>query len=242
MHASPSSPIMPRGRPSTKEKPRWALALASRRAALDFTQDEVADRTEGVLNQKNVSDFENARVDLRDTTVTRAAALARALDWTLFDLQDATGIDLGLGRNPASTVKPLAAHGVPLYPMKAAVNPSLPPYEFSVMLQPRRDGQPHPATLKAFVMDSDEMTVPGKRSLSEGDYVVVDMAAHELEHGQQYVVQRNGTVHVRRYKENEMGRGYYADNVLHEPIPTQGTKVIGRVYRLSSPDRSPMLN
>lgn len=230
---------MPRGRPSAKVKPQWALALASRRAALGLTQDDIADRTEGVLGQKNVSDFENARVDIRDTTVTRVAALARALEWTLFDLQDALGVNLGLGQNPASTVMPLAVHTVPSYPMGAALNPSLPPHAYSVMLGMRRDGRAHPKTLKAFVMDSDEMTVPGQRSLHPGDYVVVNLEDHELKAGDMYMVTRNGKAHVRRYKETEMGNGFYADNVSYDPLPMNGTQLIGRVYRLSSPDRAP---
>jgi len=228
---------MPRGRPSTKNRPQWALAIAARRASLGLTQEELADRS-GVLSQKVVSDFENARTDLRETSVPRAAALARALGWSLYELQDATGVDLGLGRNPNSALTVAAVHGVEVFPLAAADNALLPAYGHSVMLAPRSDGQPHPPHLRAFVMNSDEMTVLGQRSLHEGDYVVTDLHDQSLNHNDLYVIVRNGQVHVRRFKATEMGRGFYADNVTHDPIPTSGTRIVGRVYRLWS-DRAP---
>lgn len=233
--------VMPRGRTSTRIRPQWALVIAARRASLGITQEEVAARTGDVLNQKNVSDFEGGRVHLADTTVPRAAALARALEWSLFELQEATGVDLGLTRHADSTLRPVAMSGVPTYPLTAALHDA-PPLPTTVMLSPRTDAQPHPPQLRAYVMPSDEMQVAGQRSIHPGDYVVTDLGDHRLVHNALYVVTRNGTAYVRRFKDTEMGSGFYADNVSYDPIPATGTHIVGRVYRLSSADRAPTLN
>ena len=125
--------------------------------------------------------------------------------------------------------------------MQAADDASVPPEPISVMLGPAKDGQPHPENLRAFLMDSDEMMVPGQRSIHPGDYIVTDLNDQTLVPNALYVVVRNGKAHVRRLKDTEMGRGFYADNVSYDPFPATGTRVVGRVYRLAS-DRTPTLN
>lgn len=213
-----------------------------RRTQLGLSQEAVSGRTGDLVAQRTVSHLENGKIYPTELTMARVTALARALDWTLFEMQEALGIDLGLTRNPASTLRPVAFGGVPTYPLAATLSDALPPHPVSVMLSPRSDGQAHPPRLRAYVMPTDEMQVPGQRSIHPGDYVVTDLDDHALVHNALYVVTRNGTPYVRRYKDTEMGSGFYADNVSYDPIPAHGTHVIGRVYRLSSADRAPTLN
>lgn len=86
---------MPR-RNKDHQRPEWARALLLRRMHLDRTQEEVAALGGDLLSQGTVSDLEQGRINLNRLETPRAVALARGLDWTLFQLQDETGVDLGL--------------------------------------------------------------------------------------------------------------------------------------------------
>lgn len=82
--------------------PPWADVLRRRREELSeregvrVTQEEVSARTNDLVAQRTVSHLEKGTVDLASLAITRVAALARALRWTLYELQQATGVDLGI--------------------------------------------------------------------------------------------------------------------------------------------------
>lgn len=77
--------------------PEWALALKMRRLQLGgLTQEDVQARSGDAISQGTISDLERGKVALDSLNIKRAAALARALNWSLSELQTATGTDLGL--------------------------------------------------------------------------------------------------------------------------------------------------
>lgn len=78
---------------------RAAQALFIRRHELGLSQEDVAN-TAGSISQRTVSELERGKYSPDKLTASRAAALARALKWTLFDLQNATGVDFGLPASP----------------------------------------------------------------------------------------------------------------------------------------------
>gem|GEM_PF-5208391 len=69
--------------------------LRLRRVALGKSQEAVA-LDSGILNQTTVSELEGGRYELANLTAARLAGLAKGLNWTLAELEAATGIDLGL--------------------------------------------------------------------------------------------------------------------------------------------------
>lgn len=56
----------------------------------------MAARTGYALAQRDISRLEHGTRGLTALTVTRAVALARGLRWSLWDLQQATGVDFGV--------------------------------------------------------------------------------------------------------------------------------------------------
>lgn len=82
--------------------PLWAQAIRARREALGksegdkVTQEEVAARTGDALSQRTVSHLEKGTIDITSLAYGRVVALAKALNWTLPELQTATGIDMAL--------------------------------------------------------------------------------------------------------------------------------------------------
>lgn len=82
--------------------PAWAAALKRRREELGeregvrLTQEELASRTGDVVAQRTISHLEKGTVELPSLAMNRVTALAKALNWSLYDLQEKTGIDLGV--------------------------------------------------------------------------------------------------------------------------------------------------
>jgi predicted transcriptional regulator len=82
-------------RPAVHKKPKWSQVIAKRRVCLGKTQADIAADSEDVLSQGNITDIESGKVHLENVGVRKAVVLARALDWTLKDMQAATGVNLG---------------------------------------------------------------------------------------------------------------------------------------------------
>ena len=93
-----------------------AQALFIRRHELGLSQEDVAN-TAGGISQRTVSELERGKYSPDKLTAGRAAALARALNWTLLDLQIATGVDFGLPEAP----DPLPGFPAPIYPRRDEV-------------------------------------------------------------------------------------------------------------------------
>ncbi|GGO32595.1 hypothetical protein GCM10008949_30360 [Deinococcus humi] len=70
-----------------------------RRVELGKSQADVAFESE-VLTQTTVSELERGKYGPEDLTAARLSALARGLNWTVAELEAATGLNLGL--SPAS--------------------------------------------------------------------------------------------------------------------------------------------
>ena len=88
---------------------RAAQALFIRRHELGLSQEDVAN-TAGSISQRTVSELERGKYSPDKLTAGRAAALARALKWTLFDMQIATGVDFGLAEAPDPSAFPTAPY------------------------------------------------------------------------------------------------------------------------------------
>ncbi len=111
-----------RGKPRPPVNPQAALigdALRERRtsAVVNKRQEDVA--LDANISQKLVSQIERGEQDLRTSGLNTILGLLRALQWTLADLQQATGIDLGTADSqdagitessrPEATAKPVPA-------------------------------------------------------------------------------------------------------------------------------------
>lgn len=83
---------------AAKTPPPWAQAIRARRESLGtskadrVTQEDVAARTGDMLSQRTVSHIEQGSIELDNLAYGRVVALAKALNWTLPELQAATGL------------------------------------------------------------------------------------------------------------------------------------------------------
>lgn len=232
---SPSPPVnevrsvAARGPRPKSPAPRWALALKMRRLELgDLTQDDVAARTGDLVSPGTVSDLERGKATLDGLPTKRAAALARALGWSLADMQRATGVDLGIVE--AETT---ADQATPIYKLQDLAREDASPDAYQFLR-----GE-HPRNFRAVFADSDEMATTTPRSIQEGDSVFLDLDDRSPRPNRVYAVVYRGRVHLRRAAESPAGLVFAADNPTYALafIPADQAEVLGRAYRVTA-DRS----
>lgn len=222
-----------RSRTPQKDVPDWAMALKLRRIRLQLSQEGVAAAAGDVLSQKAVSDLENGRVFLGDMSMNRVVALARALRWTLPELQAATGVDLGL----EAPVQFVSDRQAPVYPLAAAAQADPPPLDGREML--RGD---HPDNFRIFRVDVPDMDASTPTAVRPGEHVYVNLDEREPHEGHVYVIVAAGRPRVRRWAPTPFGHAWVADNREHDPIPPASAQVLGRIYRVTSDRINPQLN
>lgn len=210
---------MPRTRADKTPPPPWAKALKLRRINLDKTQEEIAAASGDVLSQGSVTDLERGRISLDKMETRRVAALAKALDWSLYELQQATGIDLGIDA-PSSNVEdaPLGVR-VRIFPLSEASKPvsqwQAIPDRFVKMLP-----EEHNPNLKIFFQGEDPDT--------NGTLYYVLTNEKNLHIGQFYLIVHNETALVCEYKPFS-NQGIFVHNGAF--ISPQEAQVIGLCHQ-----------
>lgn len=220
-----------RGRSSTRTVPPWATALKVRRVQLGISQEGVADLTNGVVSQSTMSALEVGRQELTDLAYMRVVALARALSWSLGEMQRATGVDLGIAE-----VNLVGEGSADVYPLSAALSPNNPGAAIDhVAVTP---GVSRPLLLRA---DTDEMQGTSRASVRPGSYLHLDLDLTTPAEGLVYVITDHEGVHLRLYTTTRLGAVFRAENREHEDIPASEAQVIGQVMAVTT-DYSPDLN
>lgn len=221
--------------------PQWAQALRARREAISesegtrITQEDVAARTGDLLSQRTVSHLEKGTIELGSLAFSRVVAFAKALDWTLSDLQRATGLDLGV----ADTVVEQGTAS-PIYRIQNLLDPD--PKADSYTFVQTAPGRQLPSDYIIVYADSDEMATGEQRSIRPGDQVFIDTQQPvKMVENNVYVIAYKGKIHIRRYRRppegfESNGDFFVADNPIYSmhAIPVENASVIGRVFRFIS--------
>ncbi|WP_412029970.1 helix-turn-helix domain-containing protein [Deinococcus yunweiensis] len=212
-----------------KPKPAWALAIELRRTALQLSQEIIAERAE--MSQSYYSDVERGDKSLLTLTVGKLIGLARALNWTLTELQRATGVDLGI-----MDATLIAEGSADVYPLRAALTPDQPgtPVDHEAVAP----GLKRPLLLRA---DTDEMQGLSNASIRPGSTLHLDLDRTTPEEGRVYVLTDDGGVHLRLYTATRLGPVFRAENRTHEDIPAQDAHIVGMVVEVAT-DYHPELN
>lgn len=220
---------MPIPRPPRKMKPAWALAIEMRRTQLQLSQELVAERAE--MSQSYYSDVERGDKPLLTLTVGKLLGLARALNWSLGEMQRATGVDLGM-----TEVELVGEGSADVYPLTAALTPDTPgqPVGHEVVAP----GIRQPLLLRA---DTEEMNGTSRASIRPGSVLHIEQADTIPEEGFVYVITDHEGPHVRLYTTTRLGAVFRAENRSFEDIPATEARVIGRVVSVAT-DYDPNLN
>ncbi|GGM54104.1 hypothetical protein GCM10008956_32470 [Deinococcus arenae] len=199
------------------------MALKLRRVGLGMAQDDVAAASGDAFSQRLVSDLEVGKVYLGDISITRASALARALQWTLSEMQAATGIDLGIAE---AVALPGTGDPTPIYSLRQLGNPDAQPDGVNITPNPG----PHPKTWMQTFMDGDDMDP----RIRDGESIYFDTDKTTPDRGV-YVIRHRDRAYVRRYSQLPTGPAWTADNpaFAHQFIPDgPDVTVLGKVYRV----------
>jgi transcriptional regulator with XRE-family HTH domain len=197
--------------------------IAARRDGLGKTQEQMAN--DAGMSQAYYSKIERGGQSLKNLTQGRLEALAKALQWSLVELQEAVGVDLGLVAQPnqpsdqqAVAVRPIALGDRPL-PSGAAF----------VTLRLNPDEQ-RPGLLLLRLQDPE---MQGQR-LFAGATLFVDCDDTVLQNKHCYLIEIKNDFKVRRvyhiadiwvFQADQPARG------LQKPILSTEVRIVGRVYR-----------
>lgn len=226
-----TSMATPKAKSSRSTPPPWALRVKMRRLELGKGQEDIVAEAGDLMTQGWVSDLERGKVELPNAGFAKVVALARALDWSLAEMQRATGVDLGV-----MDAELVGMGSADVYPLASALTPDRPglPVDHDAIIP----GIEKPLLLRA---DSDEMYGTTPASIRPGSILHVDLAKTTPEEGRVYVISDHEGVHLRLYSVTRLGPVFRADNREYEDIPAQEATVIGLVAGVAT-DYDPALN
>jgi repressor LexA len=225
---------MPRTFPPL-ETPSWAAALRERRKHLKLTQEDLAARTGDLFAQRSISNLETGRNEgLENLSLQRLNALSRALDWTLEELQEATGVTLDLAQPPPLLFEPNATELTdyvirPIEALAAAAgSPEVIETQHSdVYIMPRVNFRP---SYRFFTADGDSMVMGDGDGIHHGDTLIVDTALLEPREGEVFVVQdETGAVVVKRARVWNGEWWLTSDNPRYPPFQLESARILGIV-------------
>ncbi|WP_168734699.1 LexA family transcriptional regulator [Deinococcus sp. KSM4-11] len=230
----------PRARANQKPIPDWAEALRVRRVQLGLSQEDLAARTDDLVSQRTVSALETGATPLDKMAIARVVSLANALDWSIRQMQDATGIDLGAaiptewvqagsGKQTLTSVADVMR--VPVIGMASAGAPVNDEEDERIIgwEYPTADEyRPHMLVLQ---VDGESMNNGDAKGMQHGDRLYIDPRELELHEGRIYVVHVHGNgIVVKRARKLGSDWWLFSDNKDFAPTKPDQATIIGRVF------------
>lgn len=211
--------------PKLKCRPKSAQAIRTQREFLRLTQEELAENAGDLLSQGTITDLETGRNPLERMEIRRVAALARALKWTLPELQTATGVDFAA---PQIFQSSHATQGrwANVLDMASASRPdghAAPVDATQHFIEHEHDrGGAVPFTVRG---DSMQPTI------FDGDIVYCDTHDVNYQDGKIYVFNLIGDgMCVKRARHTSKGWMLTSDNATHGAFSSDEVEIFGRVY------------
>lgn len=211
--------------------------LRARRVEIGKRQDDLANDAE--VSQKLISEIERGEQSLLAVGIGRARNIARALRWSLNDLQAATGLDLGVEAQQSAQANapgdlsnflanpPVVPGGrfVPSAPLSQYGSPK------SLTFIPDEINRPG---IQVVILDNPTMKAGG---MAYGATLYIDTAERAPEKGRVYLVKNNGKHEIRRAAVHGGDVWLYLDSPEHGGPPAQLNElsVLGRVFKFLNP-------
>lgn len=200
-----------------------------RRTELQLSQELISEKAD--MSQSYYSEIERGARPLPTLTHQKLMNLAIALDWDLGEMQQATGVDLGVPTaEPIATSQPTS-----VYSLKALA--SAYPQPDGVNATPNTGK--HPAHWMQTFMEGDEM----EPRIPDGFSVYFDADKTTPDKGV-YVIRVGGKALIRRFSQLPSGAAWTADNPAYALsfIPaSDDVQVLGKVYRIVGIREAPSL-
>lgn len=209
-------------------KPEWALAIHLRRTKLQKSQEEVSAAAD--MSQSYYSEIESGKRELPTVTLQKLIALARALNWGLYELQEATGVDLGVGK-PESNAVIIPDEQVlvmcPVYPLREAGKSKMQEYPDYLVDVPKKE-----------FFKGLQIFFEGEHPESSATLHYIDIKDTALLTGQYYLILHSGMAMVAEYKLLGGGQqGLFRNERNNDFFVAEEVQVLGR--RLQAVIKSP---
>ncbi len=235
-------PLMaiPRARANQKPIPDWAEALRERRMKLSLSQEELAAKTEEAVSQRTVSSLETGVTHLDKMAVSRVVSLASALNWSVREMQEATGVDLGAaiplgwtqaGMDPQTLVPVHNIHRVPVIGLASAGAPVADEQDSRIVGWEYPTPDEYRAHMLCLEVDGESMSKGETDGLHSGDRLYIDTRDMDLQEGKVYVIHVHGNgVVVKRARLLGADWWLFSDNSTFKPTKPDEATIIGRVF------------
>jgi repressor LexA len=194
--------------------------IAARRRQLSMTQPQLAEAA-GV-SQPTISEIENGVSELTAIGLGRVVSLARSLQWSLLEIEQATGIDLGLKNSlkdrPSRTV---LAYRIGANPRITDPESQDDPIAHELVEEFSRPGS------QVFIVEGDSMA-PG---IYDSNAIYADTHDKTVIDGKVYVVRAKGNGRLLK-RARKVGTRFIfiSDNPMYAALERGEVEIIGRVY------------
>lgn len=204
-------------RPNSKLVPTWAVVLEKRREIVERSQEEIAN--DAGFSQAYYSKIARGAQGLTKLSQEYLMGLARALKWTLEDMQQATGIDLGVSEKPSAVMT--GFHMVEVLEASAGM-----PSTYPVPDEVWRRGS------RVFKVSGDSMNTGSPDSLQDGEWVLVDKSLNIIQEGKIYCLHIKGNGYTIK-RARKLGGTWWltSDNPKFESFQPDEAEIIGQVYK-----------
>jgi repressor LexA len=197
--------------------------LTARREAVGLTQEALA--LEAETSQSTITDLENDKRSLSRAGAALVNRLARALKWSVYQMQETTGVDLGAEPDAKDTIAvPVGYHAAPIIGVAAMGLPEFYPVPDKVWRRGTR----------VFQVSGDSMTTSDPDSLRHGDWVFVDTNRNRLSDlvsGKVYCIEIHGNgFTVKRARQLNGEWWLMSDNPEHRSFRPDEARIVGVVF------------
>lgn len=240
---------MPRGPEPKNPRPQWSTVIRARRVSLDLKQEDISERSHDVISQGTVSDLERGKVALDKLTAPRLAALAEALEWTVEEMEAATGLSLTTAIRRPSTAELVERlkespfyqarrkrHAPPAHPPEITAEHDLvvmPVYGLCEAGKPVSEMEEDPEVspigvprsrwrpgVLVFRVQGESMQKEDGRGINPDDLVMVDTRMLDLVDGKVYVIYIPGSgVTLKRVRFLAGQAWLFSDNANQQEFP-----------------------
>jgi SOS-response transcriptional repressor LexA len=210
------------------EKPRWAIAIQSRRDSMNVSQERLA--LEMDVSPSLITKIERGAHDFRKMTVRNFEALLNALNWNISDFERETGASFeALGTASHSREDSASLVGFHLVPIIGVAEAGF-PETYPVPNRLKRPGT------RVFQVHGESMN-GGNKPIQDGDHLLVDVNQTDLQEGKVFVIEIIGNGHCVKRARNRKGEWWLeSDNTEFASYAPEEAVIFGRVYYKMSGD------
>lgn len=215
---------------SKREKPEWARVCEHLRKDLGISQEDLAFKAN--LSQATISQIERGAQEPLDLSARRLGQYLNALQLTLQEFEEKTGLKSELPIKPVGGIGITDAQFVQVN-LHTTSNPDQPALTTTDIPAHLHKGK----TTRAYLVDTDSMTGNAEDAITPQSIIYVDTAETQPQEGHKYLIKTDGQTHIGLARTIKGDTIFTFYNPNHLPIRSAESTILGRVYYSIKPHK-----